>query len=320
MPRDYEPIEREETPQRSLVRALVIAGVAFLGGLIAMGWFLVNYGGSMGVLAVEEEAPPSEESQDAVAALDRQLNATDPGSPGAPVGEAPDTAEIEAERVTLSHRVAELEQRIDRIGTRAGAAAGNADRAEGLLVAFAARRALDRGVALGYIEGLLRERFGRSAPEAVARVIAASQQPVTLDGLQSRLNELEPALIGIGEDDSWWDAARREMSELFILRQEGTPSPAPRRRFQRARDKLAVGQVDTALAEVLRLPGRETADQWITDARRYIAARNALDRIETIALMEPRIAERQRERASAASGSSAAAETAAEEAHGESRD
>ena len=50
----------------------------------------------------------------------------------------------------------------------------------------------------------------------------------------------------------------------------------------------------------LREPGREEADQWITDARRYIAARNALDRIETIALMEPRIAERQRQREEAA--------------------
>ncbi|MEM8696099.1 MAG: hypothetical protein AAGE05_08785 [Pseudomonadota bacterium] len=296
MPRDYEPVETEDTPRRSLIRVLIIAGVAFLGGVIGMGWFLVNYGGSMGIFAVEEEATPSPESAAAVAALDRRLDETEPGEPGAPVGETPGTAEIEADRATLARRVAQLEDRIDRIGTRAGAAAGNADRAEGLLVAFAARRALDRGVALGYIEGLLRERFGRSAPEAVARVIAASQQPVTLDGLQSRLTALEPALIGIGEGESWWDAAQREFSELFVLRQEGTPSPAPRQRLQRARDKLAVGQVDTALAEILRLPGREEADQWISDARRYIAARNALDRIETIALMEPRIAERQRQR------------------------
>jgi hypothetical protein len=305
MPRDYEPIDTEDTPRRSLIRVLIIAGVAFLGGIIGMGWFLVNYGGSMGILAVQDEAPLSAESSAAVATLERQLDEVEPGLPGAPVGETPDTAEIEADRATLARRVAQLEDRIDRIGTRAGAAAGNADRAEGLLVAFAARRALNRGVALGYIEGLLRERFGRSAPEAVARIIAASQQPVTLDGLQSRLTELEPALIGIGEGEGWWDATRREFSELFVLRQEGTPSPAPRQRLQRARDKLAAGQVDTALAEVLRLPGREEADQWITDARRYIAARNALDQIETIALMEPRIAERQRQREEAAEAAQA---------------
>lgn len=294
MPRDYERIETEDTPRQSLIRMLIITGVAFLGGVIGMGWFLVNYGGSMGLFPTADQI--TAESSAAVAELESRLDEAEPGTPGAPVGEVPDTAEIEAERATLARRVAQLEDRIDRIGTRAGAAAGNADRAEGLLVAFAARRALDRGIALGYIEGLLRERFGRSAPEAVARVIAASRQPVTLDGLQSRLTELEPALIGIGEDESWWDAARRELSELFVVRQEGTPSPAPRQRLQRARDKLAVGQVDTALAEILRLPGREAAEQWIADARRYIAARNALDRIETIALMEPRLAERQRQR------------------------
>jgi len=296
MPRNYEPIETEDTPRRSLIRVLIIAGIAFLGGVIGMGWFLVNYGGSMGIFPIADETTASPERSTAVAELERQLDETESGAPDAPVGAMSDTAAIEADRATLARRVAQLEDRIDRIGTRAGAAAGNVDRAEGLLVAFAARRALDRGVALGYIEGLLRERFGRSAPEAVARVSAASQQPVTLDGLQSRLTRLEPALIGIGEDESWWDAAQRELSELFVLRQEGTPSPAPRQRLQRARDKLAVDQVDTALAEILRLPGREAADQWITDARRYIAARNALDRIETIMLMEPRIA-RQREEA-----------------------
>lgn len=297
MPGEYEPIEPPDTPRRSLIRVLIISGVAFLGGLIAMGWFLVNYGASIGVMPVDP-AEPSVESSAAVDALERQLDETEPGTPGAPVGEAPDPAEIEAERVTLARRVEELEDRIDGITVRASSAVGNADRAEGMLVAFAARRALDRGVALGYIEGLLRERFGNSAPESVARIIAASQQPVTLDGLQSRLNELSPALAGRRVDESWWDSVRRELSNVFVLRQEGTPSPAPRDRLQRARDKLAVGQVDTALAEVLRLPGRQEAEAWIADARRYIAARNALDRIETIALMEPRMLEqRQRERA-----------------------
>lgn len=301
MPGDYEMIEPAETPRRSLIRVLVIAGIAFAGGLIAMGWVLVNFGDSLGIMAREPAALPSNESSEAVAALDAQLDAAEPGEAGAPVTVAEGEAAA-ATGATLATRVAELEQRIDRVTVRAAGAAGNADRAEGLLVAFAARRALDRGVALGYIEGLLRDRFGRAAPEAVARVIAASQQPVTIDGLQSRLTELEPALIGGGEGESWWQAFRREMSELVIVRQEGTPSPAPRQRLERARQKLSAGQVDTALAEIVRLPGREAAAQWIRDARRYVAARNALDRIETIALMEPRIAEAQQQRAAARTG------------------
>ncbi|MBC7985524.1 MAG: hypothetical protein H7X93_02480, partial [Sphingomonadaceae bacterium] len=79
-----------------------------------------------------------------------------------------------------------------------------------------------------------------------------------------------------------------------------TPSPAPSDRLQRARDKLNAGQVDSALAEVLRLPGQAAAAQWIADARRYVAARNALDRIETVALIEPRMARRREREAEAA--------------------
>jgi hypothetical protein len=35
------------------------------------------------------------------------------------------------------------------------------------------------------------------------------------------------------------------------------------------------------------MPGRENAAAWITEARRYVAARRALDAIETAALLEP---------------------------------
>jgi hypothetical protein len=46
--------------------------------------------------------------------------------------------------------------------------------------------------------------------------------------------------------------------------------------------------VDVALAEVLRMPGHPAAASWIGAARRYIAARRALDTIETAALLDPR--------------------------------
>ena len=39
---------------------------------------------------------------------------------------------------------------------------GSAGRADALVIAFAARRAIERGVALGYLEPLLVERFGAS--------------------------------------------------------------------------------------------------------------------------------------------------------------
>ena len=38
---------------------------------------------------------------------------------------------------------------------------------------------------------------------------------------------------------------------------------------------------------MLRLPGQARAAGWIGEARRYVAARRALDAIETAALLDP---------------------------------
>ena len=59
-------------------------------------------------------------------------------------------------------------------------------------------------------------------------------------------------------------------------------------RLRRAGQSLESGQVEVALLEVLRLPGHERADPWIANARRYVAAHRALDRLESAALLEPR--------------------------------
>jgi hypothetical protein len=188
-----------------------------------------------------------------------------------------------------TRRVNQLEQRVAEIDSQSRAAAGNADRAEGLLVAFAARRALDRGVALGYIEGLLRQRFGDTQRQAVATIITASRQPVTLEELRDGLAEIGPELTGGGPEQNWWTALREELGELVSIRRAGTPSTIPAERLRRAERALASGQVDVALAEVLRLAGRDEGSEWIAKARRYVLARRALDRIETAALLEPRL-------------------------------
>src|SRR3546814_8952066 len=86
---------------------------------------------------------------------------------GASVGDQPATvAEVavatqKVERVTeqqggLDQRLAAAQQRLARLDLQAQAAAGNAARAEGLLIAFASRRAIERGVELGYLADQLR--------------------------------------------------------------------------------------------------------------------------------------------------------------------
>jgi len=191
------------------------------------------------------------------------------------------------DETALSDRVGDLESRIDEIEQKSAAAAGDAGRAEALLVAFAARRALDRGQPLGYLEGLLRDRFGAVDPPAVALVIASAQRPVTLPQLQDQLDTLAPTLASADPQQGWWTGFRNQLGNLFVVRRADTPSALPDERLERARHALGQGQVDAAAAEVARMPGAVRAQAWLASARRYQMARNALDRIETAALLRP---------------------------------
>lgn len=256
-------------PRRRSARGLMIVLtilLAFVGGMALAGYAVKQ---SPRVAALLEVAP----AQRAAARPVRPLPAVTPVP-------APDLA-------TLEERVAGIEDQVQRIDQRTAAATGNADRAEGLLVAFAARRALDRGMALGYIEGLLRERFGGSDPQAVAAVIAASHSPVRLDELQSEFDGLRARLATATSDAGWWTNFKQSLGSLIVVRSVDTPSSIPADRVQRAARQLEGGQVDSAMAEVARLPGRVIAATWMARARRYVAARNALDRIETVALLKP---------------------------------
>ncbi|MBJ7442927.1 MAG: hypothetical protein JHD32_01165 [Sphingobium sp.] len=188
----------------------------------------------------------------------------------------------------LDARVVQLEERLTRITVEAQAASGNAARAEGLLVAFAARRALDSGAPLGYVEGQLRLRFGQAQPRAVATIINAAREPVTLADLRGGLMDIGDRATTPPADASWWSAIEHEARELVTIRRASTPSPRPQAGFDRAIHYLDGGRVNAALAEVERLPGRAVVDRWVQLARRYLEARRALDLIETAAILEPR--------------------------------
>jgi hypothetical protein len=269
MATDYA-IPDEPRRSRPFLTALIVAGIAFIAGISAMAYAVRHWDRAVTLIKGEPAEKP---------APARAVRLVAPPPP-------PRAAPAEENR-ELADRISELEQRMSAIDARAMRASGNADRAEGLLVAIAARRALDRGAALGYIEGLLRERFGGSQPDAVATVISAAHQPVTLDELQTGFAEIAPMLAAAAPGESWWQGIRREMAGLIVVRRAETPSSAPSDRAARARAALASGRVDLALAEVARLPQRDEAAAWIEKARRYALARAALDRIETAALLQP---------------------------------
>lgn len=204
----------------------------------------------------------------------------------APTPAAPAPVQM-AQVATVEGRVAMLEDRLSRIDFETSAASGNASRAEGLLIAFAARRMVDRGEPLGYVADQLRLRFTNAQPRAVQTVIDFAANPVTIDGLSARLEALSPELTGSDAGQSLWDRARHEISSLFVVRRDSGALANPIARIERARLMLTAHRMDAAVGEVQRLPGADAADVWIADARRYEAVQKALDLLETTAMLEP---------------------------------
>ena len=279
---DYVPTDRPRArgPRMGILLALV--GLAFIAGLALMAyaaktvpWFGFTHSTAAATTA----------QQKASSSATGYIPSQPLGPDGEPQAAAPvDTAVLATREATLAAQLAALEARTAAITTDANAAGGQATRAEGLMVAFAARRALDRGVGLGYLEEQLRLRFGQAQPRATTTLIQTARQPVTLEDLRQGLDTIAPAITA-STGDGWLDTIQHQIDSLVVLRKAGTPSPMPTDRLARARRLLEAGQVEAARAEVARLPGAAQAGNWMDAARRYVVARQALDVIENTALI-----------------------------------
>jgi len=195
-----------------------------------------------------------------------------------------DIATLAAREQILAARLESLDARLKATDADARVAASYAARAEAMMLVFGARRALERGQELGMITGELRRRLGAAEPNAVATVVSASGEPITLEDLRVAFDQIAPRLSTSQPDDGWLSAVQRELSTLVIIRKQDAPSPHPRERLARARRLLGQGHVEAALAEVSRLPGAQGAESWMAAAGRYIATRRALDTLENAAI------------------------------------
>lgn len=283
MERYSSQVGRKTTPLRTILWA---TGGAFLLGASIVGYIAYRMDGNWDSVI---KADPDTEI---VAVADDTAAEPDPTPSPTETAAQAEAAEQAVERVAeqqggLDQRLAAAEQRLAQLDLQTQAATGNAARAEGLLIAFATRRTMERGAELGYLADQLRIRFSDALPNAVNTVIQTARDPITLDELLARLEGLGPELSDSTEEPSF-DRFRRELSELFIIRRESSPSPQPERRLERARYFLESGRVSAAIAEVKNLPGAASATAWIRDAERYAAAQQALDLIETSAVLEPR--------------------------------
>ncbi|MXO67305.1 hypothetical protein GRI72_00445 [Altererythrobacter marinus] len=272
----------------SLKPILAVAAAAFLLGALIVGYFAWRSGADFGMGGAPLPAQPVAEPIAAAGdPAPTPVASPSPAATAAAGGADQRVEQVAEQQGGLDQRLAAAEQRLARLDLQAQAAAGNAARAEGLLIAFATRRALDRGAELGYLADQLRLRFGDAKPNAVNTIIEFSRNPVTLDVLVARLEGLAPQLTE-ARDAPLIERIGHELSELFVIRRETTPSPQPRRRIERARFFLESGRVNKAIEEVGKMPGAAQAQRWIADAERYVAARQALDLIETSAVLEPR--------------------------------
>ena len=260
-------------PRRTSVS--VMLGTALLAFLLGGG--AVGYGIWQGLLPVRLPTASHPAPSQAVSG---------PVAAPAPVQAQP--AALAGQQAALEARIAALSSRLDTLDQRASAASGNAGRAEALLVAFAVRRALDRGAQLGLLEDQLRLRFGDAQPHAVSAVIDAAREPVTLDQLVAGLDAIAPTLTELPAEEGAWRRVKRAVAGLFVIRRESAPSPAPVAVLHRARLLLEEGRTEDAMGEVRRLPGARDASQWLGAARRYEDARRALDVLETAALIDTR--------------------------------
>lgn len=269
MPDELLSSPRPLPPRRTGVstRAVLLAMVlAFAGGTVLAGWLIWDGRIAASDLGLKQAAAPAPR----LAAL--PAPAPSPASPA--LG-------------SLEARLGALETQVTRLDGQASAAQAESARAQALMIAFAARRAFERGTPLGYLAPQLQQRFGASDAGAVKAVVDAAATPVTLDDLAAQLDALAPTLTGEGIMEGGWARLQREVGQLFTIRQGTGAATGPDQRLDRARLLLRSGRTVAAADEVARLSTSPAAREWVNRARRHGEVEQALDRLEALALSQP---------------------------------
>jgi len=256
--------------RRLLIGILLLVFVGLIG---ATSWVLIR--GHEDAIS----SAPGEGTGNSAAALpspSSPLTAPTAGSAGAAI--APE----------MNARVTDLEQRLTHVSVAAQTASGYANRAEAIMIAFAARRAIDAGEPLDYLADQMRLLFEAAQPKAVNTIINAARDPVTVNKLRAGLDDINVVMEKGDPKEGWWSATTRMLGSLVVIRRQGAPSPEPEQRLARARRAVEAGQIEDAIKDMAALPNQAAVMQWLDQARRYNEAHRALDVIEAAAILEPR--------------------------------
>lgn len=280
---DTPPPSAGTTLSRRMLLGLVL--LAFVAGAIATGWLLSRSGWSSGdpssapEMAALAEAPPP-----ATPALARLADSVDPVTGNARPLTAPSpsgTPPLAGSLGPVSEQVDTLEARLASIRAAVDHAESNGRRAEAMLLAVAARRTLDRGVPLGFLQAQLRARFP-GQPRAVDTIVQTAARPVTVESLRAGLPDLDLVRSG----GRLLTLVRGEGPPLLSFRRSGTPIRDPAKRLDDADQALGRGDVAAAVDQVSAMRSTPERQRWLDAARRYLDARQALDVIETAAILQ----------------------------------
>lgn len=192
----------------------------------------------------------------------------------------------EAEAATAG-RVSALAADLASAGVTSGAVAAATAEARDIFTVLAVRRLVERGRPLGAFDPLLRRQFETREPSAVAALLAWSRAPLGRAALAARLEALDSAGPdsqpgGAGHPDretGFWSRLWRGLTGLVEVRSAREPISPP---LARARARLAEGDLPAAIALVAAEPESPERAAWLEDARRLLAAEDALDRLDLL--------------------------------------
>ncbi|MFA7439596.1 MAG: hypothetical protein WCZ66_01360 [Sphingomonadaceae bacterium] len=227
-----------------------------------------------------------------IAALEAEVAAI-PATPAPPVSGQRDAPQQLTDRVTAMETTAQrladadagLSARINALDAHVAAVAGSTtaagEQARDLLLLALARRFIERGRPLARAETLLEERFGKRDPGAVDALLAWSAAPESRSLLRERLVELArpPATSEAAPAQTgWWQKLRDGLSGLISVRDKAAVG---REELERALMAFDEGDIPLAIARLETTSATPRRDAWITAARQFAAALDAVEGLES---------------------------------------
>lgn len=197
----------------------------------------------------------------------------------------------------MSAELAGINVKIEQVGGNAArsieAAAASAEKARGVLLVTAARRAAEQGQSLAVLAPALRRHFAAADADAVERLLTASPGAPTLAVLRRRFEQIRPELAESAEPDrseTLWEQFKAGVASLVQVREKGAAATrtANEARLADMATRLSQGDVAGALLAMQRLPARtqQRARQWRISAEAYANTYGALQQLEASVLLE----------------------------------